>query len=329
MNFNKIIGHEEVVNNLKYMVENDIINHGIMFEGINGIGKKHVATIFAKSILCEINHGPCNECDKCIQFDNNTNPDFMIIKNEDKSIKKSEIVGLIEFLSIKPFNSKYKVAIIEDFHKATPEAQNSFLKTLEEGPSYGIVILLSENSKNILETVMSRVKLYKFSPISKYKIAEYLIENFDIDEEEAYFYGNYANGSIGRGIKLATDEEFRSSRDEYINIFDRALKGQSDYVFSNLEIFKDKENLEDILDLYLIWLRDLLLLIKTNKIKYIYNIDYEETLNSETHLSLENIERIKKLIINLKSNLKYSINKDLAVELFFINVLEECEWQKQ
>ncbi len=329
MDFEKIIGHEDIIDNLRYMITNNKVANGILFEGTGGIGKKFTARTFAKSLLCQGEDSPCNECSSCLQFESSTNPDFLMVQETKSSIKKEEILDIIEFLSIKPFNSKYKVVIVEDFHKATPEAQNSLLKTLEEGPEYGVIILLSENNRNILETVLSRAKKYSFSPISIYKIVEYLMRNFNIDEKEAYFYANYSRGSIGRAIKFIEDEDFRTFRREYIGIFDMALKGRSDYVMENLKVFKNKDRLDEILDLYLIWIRDLLLFKKLGKGNYLYNIDYVDKLYSQTHLRTENLERIKNLLIDLKSNLKYNINKDLALDLFFINILEECKWQKQ
>ncbi len=329
MNFEKIIGNNDIIENLIFMVENDKINHALLFDGISGIGKKYAAKILAKSIFCNGENPPCNECSKCIQFEKGTNPDFILIEEENNVIKKESIVGVIDFLSIKPFDSKYKIAIIDGFDKATPEAQNAFLKTLEEGPSYGIIILLSQNSKNILDTVLSRVKIYNFSPIDKYRLVEYIIDRYNIKEEEANFYANFSNGSIGKTIKIINDDSFRKQRKEYIDIFDKALKGQNDYVLSNINLFKDVENLDDVLEMYLTWLRDLYILKKTGKGKYLYNIDYEEKLNSQSHLTFETIDRIKKLIINLKGNLKYNISKDFALDLFFIDILEECQWQKQ
>lgn len=325
MKFQQIIGNEEISKNLIKMVESDNINHAILFDGISGIGKKYTAMIFAKSIFCIGEDKPCDVCPKCLQFDTNSNPDFLFIKSDGASIKKERIMELIEFFSIRPFDSKYKIAIVEDFDKATIEAQNAFLKTLEEGPNYAKMILLAENSKNILETVLSRVKKYKFTSIASYKIAEYLIENFNIQEEEALFIAKYSNGSIGKAIKLAENSDFKLVRRDYIEIFDRALKGEKDYVLSNIDIFSNVENLEEILDMYLTWLRDLVILKNIEENKYIFNVDLERKLLSESHLSLDTINFVKEEIIKLKKTLKYNVNKDLALEVFFISILEECE----
>lgn len=329
MKFERIIGHDEIIQDLRFMVEKENVNHAILFEGIGGIGKKYTAKMFAKSILCEGDRINCDTCPKCIQFESNSNPDFMFVTSDNGSIKKEQINELIEFLSIRPFDSKYKVVLVEHFHKATIDAQNALLKTLEEGPTYGKIILLSENSKNILDTVLSRVKIYKFNSIQKLVLVNYLIENFQVDENEAVFYADYSNGSIGRSIRIIEDKEFRDNRKRILDIFDRALKGQSDYVISNLRFFDEIEELDEVLDIYLTWLRDLLVLKGTGRGKFLINRDMERLLTSETHLSNKTINNIKNKIIGLKEDLKYNVSKELALELFFIDVLEECECKKQ
>lgn len=330
MRFEKIIGNERVLKSLEDMVLADRINHALLFEGPSGIGKKYTAKVFAKSILCKsLTKKPCGQCPQCLQFDSDSNPDFLFVEPIGQVIKKEQIQDIIEFLSIRPFDSKYKVALIESFDKATTEAQNAFLKTLEEGPDYGIIILLSENNKNILETVLSRVKSYYFAPIESSKIIEYLITNYNISNVEANFYAKYANGSIGSAIKMAKDPDFNERRLKNLEIFHRALMGEKDYVLSQLKDFKDQDNIDLVLDMYLAWLRDLLIYKATKDSFYLYNSDLEKKLVGQSNLDYEFINFVKEDLIKLKSILKFNVNKDLALELFFINILEECQWLRQ
>ncbi len=330
MRFEKIIGNESILKSLEDMVLADRINHALLFEGPAGIGKKYTAKVFSKSILCEDEvDKPCGICPQCKQFDSDSNPDFLFVEPIGDVIKKEQIQDLIEFLSIRPFDSKYKIALIESFDKATTEAQNAFLKTLEEGPDYGIIILLSENNKNILETVLSRVKSYYFAPIESSKIIEYLVDNYNITDKEANFYAKYSNGSIGLAIKMAKDPDFNEKRLKNLEIFHRALMGEKDFVLSEIKSFKDQDNIDLVLDMYLSWLRDLLIYKETKDRFYLYNSDLEKKLVGQSNLDYEFINYVKEKIIKLKSILKFNVNKDLALDLFFIDILEECQWIRQ
>lgn len=91
MSFENIIGNEKVKNLLNKTISSNNILHSYLFLGIEGIGKSLFAYEFAKMILCQENDKPCNKCKSCIEFENNNNPDFMIIENEEKSIKIEQI----------------------------------------------------------------------------------------------------------------------------------------------------------------------------------------------------------------------------------------------
>ncbi len=329
MKFEDIIGHEEIVDDLMGMIKSDRINHALLFDGVGGVGKKYTAKVFANALLCEdVENAPCGICDSCIQFKSETNPDYLFITPETKSLKKGEVAEVIEFLSIKPFESKLKVVLIEHFEQATSEAQNALLKTLEEPPSYGRLILLSQNNSAILDTVLSRLKTYKFLPISRYKIIEYLVKVYDVGEEEASFYADYSNGSIGKAIKIISDEDFKNRRKRSIEILDKGLKSDNEYVYKNLSFFEAEiDNLDEILDLYISWLKDLMIYKKTEDDSLVSNKDMIGLLNSEKFIKFDILLKIRDNLIKLKKNLKYNINSTFAIELFFIDLMEECKWQ--
>lgn len=87
-------------------------------------------------------------------------PDIHIVDGrESNSIGIDEIKALQNEMIYQPFNSSSQLAIILDSHKLTPQAQNSFLKTLEESSDNTIYILCVNNEKNLLQTIISRGKL--------------------------------------------------------------------------------------------------------------------------------------------------------------------------
>lgn len=81
-----------------------------------------------------------------------------------KHISIEQIRTLRRRLALRPFNSPYKIAILVDFEKATEEAQNAFLKTLEEPPNNTIIVLISLNTDLLLPTIVSRCRVIQLPP---------------------------------------------------------------------------------------------------------------------------------------------------------------------
>lgn len=91
MSFNNIIGNEKAKQILEKTINSNNILHSYLFLGVEGIGKKLFAYEFAKMILCNNTVKPCGKCKSCIELENNNNPDFMLIENEEKNIKIEQI----------------------------------------------------------------------------------------------------------------------------------------------------------------------------------------------------------------------------------------------
>ena len=154
MAFEQIIGNSKIKETLQSIIQKNNILHGYMFIGTEGIGKKLVATEFAKMILCtEKTNKPCNHCKSCIEFEGKNNPDFKMIEPDGNSIKIEQIRLINSKIIEKPITSSRKVYIINDSQKMTVDAQNCLLKTLEEPPEYATLILICDNEEQMLNTI--------------------------------------------------------------------------------------------------------------------------------------------------------------------------------
>ena len=85
--FENIIGNSKIKQVLLNSVENNKTSHSYLFVGIEGIGKKMIATELAKMLLCLDEKKYCNKCKSCIEFNSNNNPDFLCIEPDGNSIK--------------------------------------------------------------------------------------------------------------------------------------------------------------------------------------------------------------------------------------------------
>lgn len=298
--FNDIIGNDENKKKLEYIVKNNNISHSYIFSGISGIGKFMFAKEFAKAILCLNNEKkPCNNCRACKSFENNNNPDIIIIDEQDESIKTEQIKELVKNVLEKPIQGDKKIYIINNSENMTREAQNSLLKTLEEPPEYVIVILITSNENLLLNTIKSRCIKIQFQNLSNEEIKQYFrMANQVIDDSIIKIFG----GSIEKALKL------KDNLDTYKNIKNifKNIENLSGLQILNLKetIFKEKDEIFSILDyINTIFFDKILENIKTaNKYQKCIEIIEESKLrlkrNSNYDMTIDN------LLLTLERSLK-------------------------
>ena len=244
--FANILGNEKIKESLQNSVKAERISHSYLFIGTDGIGKKMIASEFAKMILClDKNNKYCNNCKSCIEFDTNNNPDFKIIKPDGNSIKIEQIREIQDKIAEKPIISNKKAYIIDDADKMTQEAQNCLLKTLEEPPEYAIIILIGSNETAFLSTIKSRCIILHFKKIKDEEIAKFIREKYQIEIDNQNLL-KAAQGSIGKAIQIKEDEEIYSKIDEIISNLENA--DNIDILKMAEIIYKSKDKINDILE---------------------------------------------------------------------------------
>ena len=199
--FDKVIGQNHVTDTLKNSIKENKIPSAILFCGPKGVGKTTCARIYAK----EINKDSI-ELEK---YDHA----FNIFELDAASNRKiDDIRDLLEKVKIPPQIGKYKVYIIDEVHMLTKEAENAFLKTLEEPPSHIVFILATTEKNKILPTILSRCQIYDFKKISDQDSKSYIEE---IIKSEGYKYEPKA-------ISIIAKKAFGSLRDS-LTILDRVI----------------------------------------------------------------------------------------------------------
>ncbi|NLL80792.1 MAG: DNA polymerase III subunit delta' [Tissierellia bacterium] len=325
MDFTQIIGHEKSIEILKKEIRNKTVSHSYIFEGEEGLGKKKVALAFAKTLLCkEQKLDPCNKCVSCMKFDSENHSDLFIIEAEKGLIKKGKIDELIKKISTAPFESPRKVFIINDCHLMNKEGMNALLKTLEEPPEYINIILITSNPNQMLPTILSRCQSIKFNPVEANKIIDMLVDYYGKDKEEAEFISNFTKGSVGKSIEISQSDDFFNKRDEIITIIDDLLKGDRTKVFSSFSFFNEnKDKIHEILDMLLLYFRDLMIYKKIGNNPIIINKDKIEYLSSQSSIDSEKINDIIDNIQKTKELIKGNVNFQLSIETMLLSIQEE------
>lgn len=284
--FEKVIGNDEIKQMLAKSIEKETTAHSYLFIGIQGIGKKMLATEMAKKLLC-INKQQEEKCKSCTEFESNNHPDYTYIEPEGNNIKIEQIRFMQKKIQEKPILSKQKVYIINDADTMTIEAQNCLLKTLEEPPEFVVIILISSNENIILNTIKSRCMTIKFHNINDKELLDYAINVLEYENVTENLLKVF-DGSIGKAIKLKDNKEIYDKIDLLISNLEN--KDLVDIMLDG-RILYDKENINDMLDYIIVALYS-----KRNvNQKYINCIDFVNECanrlkaNSNFDMSIDNL----------------------------------------
>ena len=307
-------------------VKKGSISHGYLISGEEYSGRKTLANMFAKALLCKEDVISCGKCTSCIQVENGNNPDLIYLKSEkDTSISVEEIREQInQTVAIKPYASERKVYMIPNADKMTVQAQNALLKTLEEPPEYVTILLLASNPQKLLPTILSRVVQWKIKPIEKEKIASFLVSKYEIETEKAEFCAGFSMGNIGKAIRLATVSDYQEIYDFCIHLL-KYIHEMPVYevIYAMKDLSKHKLEISDYLDFIMVWYRDVLMLKATNNPnKILFKKEYKDISKQSQRSSFEGLEQIIMAIDKAKQRLDANVNFDIAMELLMLTIKE-------
>ena len=199
-NFDELVGQDNIKDVLVNSIKLGKIAHSYIFTGPRGTGKTSTAKIFAKTLNCVDNSNgiSCDCCEMCNTY--NESADIIEIDAASNN-GVEEIRSLRDSVKIAPYNSKYKIYIIDEVHMLSNSAWNAFLKTLEEPPAHVIFILATTEINKIPETVMSRCQRFDFSKIPSDKMINHLSnicikENIVIEKDALRIIDKMSNGCL-------------------------------------------------------------------------------------------------------------------------------------
>lgn len=270
--FDNIIGQEIAKKLLNSAIEKEKLAHGYLFIGPANVGKFKMALELAKIVQCKdiIFGGEEEKKEKCQKIEKGFDPDVMVIdpfsggqaaegEGEKKTISIKEIRELEHHLSLFPFQSKHKIAIINGADKFTEEAANAFLKTLEEPKGETLIILIAETKNLLPQTLISRTQIVRFYPARKEAVEKYLISQ-GADGSEAGKIALISGGKIGLAAELFRNKEKLLEYEEDIKSFEKFLSGSVNENFLDIDgLLENEERINELLERWLEYSRGLLL----------------------------------------------------------------------
>lgn len=191
------------------------LHHAWLLTGPEGVGKATFAYRAARRLLgatpdsyngvlgADIDH-PVSR-----QVSARSHPDLMVLEREGPDGKARKVIPvddarkLAEFFSKSPASAPHRVAIIDSADDLNVNAANAILKTLEEPPPKGVLLMVSHSPGRLLPTIRSRCRRLAFRPLGVETAADFVRARTDVNAEEALRLATMADGAPGQALSLA------------------------------------------------------------------------------------------------------------------------------
>ncbi len=350
--FEDVIGQEHIIKTLKNQIKNNSLSHAYLFCGTRGVGKTSTARIFAKAINCEnnVDGSPCLKCKTCLSLNNSSNIDILEIDAASNN-RVDEIRDLRDKVKYPPVNGKYKVYIIDEVHMLTDSAYNALLKTLEEPPAHAIFILCTTEVHKLPKTILSRCMRFDFRLVSCDDLEKLLIKvfndkNITYEKEALHLIASRGEGSVRDTLSIADlcvsfcnknvtykgclDALGSSSIDSLDEITDSLIENNGEKLLTSL----DKIALSGIN--FTIFAKELISYFKTlltiknvnNSQRFLMLPDdvFNKYLKRANAFTSEELLMIMTKLTEIETQLKFSLDARMQVELTLLNIL--CEKKK-
>ena len=314
--------HEDIAENLIENIRKKVANQAYIFLGERGVGAKECATLFAAALVCKNGDvAPCGSCNACLMARAESHPDIATIAPLDgkRNITVDQIRGVVTDAYTKPYESEKKVYIIAYGDDMNEQAQNAFLKVLEEPPEYAVFVILAENSEVLLQTIRSRCTVIKFNPVPDAKIREYIKTKYPESIEKTDFLVQYAGGVAGDIEKILNTENFQVLRKQSLEKLEELLSYRilDSYVIAEF-LEENKEDAELVFKFWQGFLRDILLISQGAK-NLVQSADFIDTLINLANRTDEKtiMVAIDELLLAQKMRKRYVNLRALSLRLSF------------
>ena len=313
MDFNHIIGHEKVIEYICKALDGGQFSHAHLFVGEDGIGKSLLARAAALKVLgkdAEKQYADIIE--------------FRVEKNK-KSIGVDVIRGIIEEVNKKPYEGDKKVVIIYEGDKMTTEAQNAFLKTIEEPPKGVFILILCENLEAVLDTIKSRCQIHKLQRLDRDLMGKFLDRDFkELSAEQRTAIISFSDGIPGKAERYINDNSLKEIRNIVIDIMKEITNYNGNEILNYGTFFtKYKNKWQEVLNWFLSYVRDIMVYKETGNKDLIINLDkYEDIKDLSNMFSFNKLNDIIDIVNDTRTKLDRNVNLSLVFNIMLLKMKE-------
>ncbi len=347
LTFDDVVGQEHITKTLKNEIINSKTAHAYLFTGTRGTGKTSSAKIFARAVNCENSKdgNPCNECDVCKGILDESILD-VVEMDAASNTGVDNIRQIIEQVQYVATVAKYKVYIIDEVHMLSSGAFNALLKTLEEPPKGVIFILATTEVHKVPATILSRCQRFDFKTISDEKIIErirYILneEKISADEDAIGYVAYLGDGSMRDSLSILDQcLAFKADNLTYDDVVD-IVGAVDDKVIYNICSKIASENVSDVIELFnklisdgkntdnfasslMLAMRNLMIAKCTSSQSAlgVMKNKAEEIKSVSEKFTLEKLSHCIEVINELQTNLKYSQNVKVLIEVALVRMTD-------
>ncbi|MBM3471195.1 MAG: DNA polymerase III subunit delta' [Armatimonadetes bacterium] len=340
MAFRDVVNQDHAILLFRSAVRAGKVGHAYLLVGPKGVGRRTLALAFAQFLNCDRPDGDaCGECDPCRRIVSGNHPDVRILDvahdkffeapekdYRGKEIPIDQIRALRQDAAYAPYQGRRKVYIIADAERLNPNSSNSLLKILEEPPERITFILIAESAVALLPTIVSRCQLVRCTYLRADQIERALVERWKVDEGRAGVISALADGRLGRAREWVDSEERLAARDRLLDLLPALEEGDLLVRLDAAEALvketqgKEGDLLPQLLDLAVLWYRDLLVWKQLQEPALLVNRDRQSQI---ARLAVEYGEAMLGARIEAveaaKESLRRNVNARLALEKLFLS----------
>lgn len=207
MGFDDLLGNDRLKEELHQSLRRGRSAHFYLISGPTGSGRHTLARLLAAGLMCTNQDKPCCKCEACRKVLTGVHPDFITVDDPEKKTVPVDLIRQARAdIYVQPNEGARKIYLFPRAQDMGIPGQNALLKILEEPPSYGVFLLITDNPESLLPTIRSRCRALDLRPVSEAILRRELQRRFpnrELSDIDAAI--SRSGGYLGQAIGLLTN----------------------------------------------------------------------------------------------------------------------------